>query len=111
MKRRAIIKHVIISFRNTGHDSLNRCVSRMISNRLNDMRLVCFTKYVLGFNEDRRMGLSAYENTFSRERSPDLDATRGRWNTRAGSIARSLAILAAGLFPRLFAVLSFLLNL
>ncbi|KAH3722412.1 hypothetical protein DPMN_065371 [Dreissena polymorpha] len=32
----------------------------MISNCLNDPRLVCFAKYVLGFKEGRRMGAKVH---------------------------------------------------
>ncbi|KAH3788806.1 hypothetical protein DPMN_166968 [Dreissena polymorpha] len=55
----------------------------MIPNCLNDLGLVCFTEYVLGFKEGRRMGLSSYDNTYSMEISPYFDITWKRWNRRA----------------------------
>jgi hypothetical protein len=49
---------------------------------------VCFSKNVPGLKEGWRVRVLGhnYVKTFSRERSPDLDTKRKRWNRRAGSI-------------------------
>jgi len=41
---------------NTVHHSLTWCVYSILSNCLSDLRLICCTKYVLGFKEGSRMG-------------------------------------------------------
>ncbi|KAH3706581.1 hypothetical protein DPMN_065969 [Dreissena polymorpha] len=49
----------------------------MISNCLNDLRLVCFNQYVIGFKEGMRMGAQ-----FIRQYVSKGKVTWKRWNRR-----------------------------